>query len=81
MLHPIEGAVEGQAEFGRAHFKLDGHNYLLFSATPITGGDQPRAIWVYRNPQRRLGGSGHGPPEPLITGASKVSILLKDLAP
>jgi hypothetical protein len=49
MLHPIEGAVEGNAEFGQARFKLDGHGYSLFSATPITGGDQPHPIWLCRN--------------------------------
>lgn len=47
-LNPFEGAVQGEAEFGQAHFKMDGQDYTLFSATPISGGDQPREIWVYR---------------------------------
>lgn len=49
-LKPFEGAVQGVTEFGEAHFKMDGYDYTLFSATPITGGQQPREIWVYRSP-------------------------------
>jgi hypothetical protein len=48
-LKPFEGAVQGVVEFGEARFKMDGYDYTLFSATPITGGQQPREIWVYRN--------------------------------
>src|SRR6266567_7346356 len=49
-LKPFDGAVEAMAEYGVVHFQLDGQDYILFSATPITGGEQPRQIWVYRNP-------------------------------
>jgi hypothetical protein len=49
LLKPIEGAVEAEAEYGQARFKIEGHDYVLFSATPITGGQQPREIWVYRD--------------------------------
>jgi len=49
-LKPFEGAVQGVAEFSEAHFKMDGYDYILFSATPITGGQQPREIWVYQSP-------------------------------
>jgi len=49
-LKPFDGAVQGLAEFGQVHFKMDGDEYTLFSATPITGGAQPREIWVYRHP-------------------------------
>ena len=48
-LKPFEGAVQGVVEFGEARFKMDGYSYTLFSATPITGGQQPREIWVYRS--------------------------------
>ena len=48
-LKPFEGAVQGVAEFSEVHFKMDGSDYILFSATPITGGQQPREIWVYRS--------------------------------
>src|SRR5262249_7482727 len=47
-LKPFEGAVQGIAEFGQASFTMDGYDYNLFSATSITGGKQPREIWVYR---------------------------------
>jgi hypothetical protein len=49
-LKPLEGAVQGVVEFGEARFSMDGDEYTLFSATPITGGQQPREIWVYRSP-------------------------------
>lgn len=49
-LKAFPGAIQGVAEFGRAHFTIDGQAYTLFSATPITGGQQPRDIWVYRAP-------------------------------
>jgi hypothetical protein len=46
-LQPFEGAVEGLAEYGHARFQLNGQDYFLSCATPITGGQQPRQIWVY----------------------------------
>lgn len=49
-LKPFPGAIRGVAEFGQARFTMDGQDYTLFSATPITGGQQPRDIWVYRAP-------------------------------
>lgn len=49
-LKPFPGAIQGVAEFGRARFTMDGQDYTLFSATPITGGQQPRDIWIYRAP-------------------------------
>jgi hypothetical protein len=70
-LKPFPGAIKGVAEFGRARFTMDGQDYTLFSATPITGGQQPRDIWVYRAPNcpsvDRPGiiGSGSSPDEVL----------------
>ncbi|HXH50054.1 MAG TPA: hypothetical protein VNM47_11985 [Terriglobia bacterium] len=49
-LKPFPGAIQGVAEYGQARFTMDGQDYTLFSATPITGGQQPRDIWVYRAP-------------------------------
>src|SRR5690348_2048001 len=49
-LKPFPGAIQGIAEFGRARFSVGGQDYTLFSATPITGGQQPRSIWIYRAP-------------------------------
>ncbi len=49
-LKPFPGAIQGVAEFGRARFTMEGQDYTLFSATPITGGQQPRDIWVYLAP-------------------------------
>jgi hypothetical protein len=49
-LKPFPGAFQGVAEFGRARFTMGGQKYTVFSATPITGGQQPRDIWVYRAP-------------------------------
>lgn len=45
-LRPFPGAVQGKATWGEITFRLDGKNYLLMAAAPITGGDQPRPVWV-----------------------------------
>lgn len=72
-LKPFPGAIQGVAEFGRASFTMDGQDYTLFSATPITGGQQPRDIWVYRAPNCRsvarpmILGSGSSPYDVLPT--------------
>jgi len=55
LLKPIDGAVEAEAEYGQARFKIEGHDYVVFSATPITGGQQPREIWVYRDSKYKPG--------------------------
>jgi len=73
-LKPFEGAVQGVAEFGEAHFKMDGYQYILFSATPITGGQQPREIWVYRS-QNCPPSWGPHPPRHVI-GVGDVSDVL-----
>jgi hypothetical protein len=49
-LKPFEGAVEGTAEGSQIQFSADGHSYLLLAGAPITGGNQPKKIWVARNP-------------------------------
>jgi len=61
LLKPIDGAVEAEAEYGQVRFKLGGHDYVLFAATPVTGGPQPRGIWVYHDPNyqpSKAGGIG-----------------------
>lgn len=77
-LKPFEGAVRGVTEYGQARFTIDGHDYTLYSARPITGGPQPREIWVYRSP-----GCGWGwavpPRTPQAFGFGDVSNLLKTL--
>lgn len=50
-LKPFPGAVEGQTEWGQITFELDGREYRLLAAAPITGGDQPRPVWVRHDPQ------------------------------
>ena len=74
-LKPFEGAVQGEAEFGEIHFKMDGDEYILFSATPITGGQQPRDIWVYRSqncpPSWKI-----TPKHPLFAGTGDISNVL-----
>lgn len=49
MLDPIENAIPATAYFGQVRFQLDGKNYLLSSAKAVTGGGQPRQIWVYHD--------------------------------
>jgi hypothetical protein len=76
-LKPFEGAVQGVAEFGQAHFKMDGYDYILFSATPITGGQQPREIWVYHS-QSCPPSWGPKPPRHVM-GVGDVSDVLRAL--
>lgn len=44
------GAVQGEANWGRLTFQLNGINYTLLSGSPITGGSQPRTVWIGLNP-------------------------------
>jgi hypothetical protein len=74
-LKPFEGAVQGVAEFGEARFDLDGDEYTLFSATPITGGQQPREVWVYRS-QNCPPSRGTAPKQPTFIGSGDVSNVL-----
>jgi hypothetical protein len=74
-LKPFEGAVQGVAEFGEVHFKMNGENYILFSATPITGGQQPREIWVYRS-QNCPPSWKFTPKHPLFAGTGDISNVL-----
>ena len=76
-LKPFEGAVQGLAEFSEAHFKMDGYKYILFSATPITGGKQPREIWVYRSPNCPPSWGPHPPRH--VLGVGDVSNVLDSL--
>jgi hypothetical protein len=73
-LKPHEGAVEGVTEFGRAHFKIGGQDYILFSATPITGGPQPREFWVFRDPDCHRWCSAK---TPTLIGAGTLSNVLE----
>jgi hypothetical protein len=71
-LKPFTGAVQAVAEYGQVRFKMDGHHYTLFSALPVTGGSQPRNIWVYRAP--------HCPSSSSVAhmiGAGDISTVLK----
>ena len=45
-LKPFPRAVKGEANWSQANFKIDGHHYYVLSAAQITGGDQPRDLWV-----------------------------------
>lgn len=45
-LQPFDGAVKGEASWGETQFTIDGHHFYLFNGSPMTGGDQPRDIWV-----------------------------------
>jgi len=61
-LHPFAGAIAGELNWGQITFKFDGRKYRLLAAAPITGGDQPRAVWVRRDMDSNLGVSlGAGP--------------------
>jgi hypothetical protein len=53
-LHPFPGAVEGKLEWGSAQFRIAGQSYTLTAAAPMTGGDQPRPVWVRIDPPEGL---------------------------
>ena len=75
MIYPLSGATKAEAEFGQIHFTLDGHDYLLFSETPITGGDQPKKIWVYRDSNYHP--AGKLPESAVFLGVGSVSSMLR----
>jgi hypothetical protein len=45
-IHPFAGSIRGLAGMGAILFNEGGHSYMLYSASPITGGDQPRPVWI-----------------------------------
>lgn len=45
-LEPFENAIEGVADGSVMQFQESGVNYRIFSRQAITGGDQPRRIWI-----------------------------------
>ena len=56
-LQPFEGATMCRVILGRAECQLDGETYTLFSARPITGGEDPK-IWASRVPGAAPTGGG-----------------------
>lgn len=50
-LQPFEAATACKVTLGRASCTLEGNDYTLLSARPITGGDQESKIWVLREPR------------------------------
>jgi hypothetical protein len=59
-LHQFPGAVQGKANWGRLTFQLNGTSYTLLSGSPITGGDQPRTVWIGLNPARNADDLANG---------------------
>jgi hypothetical protein len=45
-LKEIAGALEGTADHGRIRFSDNGVKYILDSGSAVTGGPQPRRVWV-----------------------------------
>jgi hypothetical protein len=43
---PLPGGVQGMAHMSQIFFRESEHTYQLLAATPFTGGEQPRTIWV-----------------------------------
>ncbi|MGH9786128.1 MAG: anti-sigma factor family protein [Terriglobia bacterium] len=81
-LQAIEGAVAAQAYRGHVRFALNEQNYILSSASPITGGAQPRTVWVFHDPNYQPPPrmrSRDGVPRGFITGVSDVSLLHEQL--
>lgn len=53
-LKPLPGAVEGTADYGQIRFTENGVKYALLAASQMTGGAQPRQIWVLHLPNYLL---------------------------
>jgi hypothetical protein len=49
-LREFPNAVQAEANWSYLKFKVDGKNYLLTAGAPISGGDQPRPVWVGLDP-------------------------------
>lgn len=49
-LQPFDGAVPGTADYGQIRFNDNGVKYMLLTSSQITGGAQPRTIWVVHIP-------------------------------
>ena len=45
-LKPFTGAIPGIADYGQIRFDENGVKYMFLTSSQITGGDQPRTIWV-----------------------------------
>ena len=73
-LQPMPGAVQGEANWGNLKFKWHGRDYLVRTASPITGGDQPRAVWVTVDSEQACshGASGELGLAPLTPAAKEI---------
>jgi hypothetical protein len=49
-LTPFPDAVQGQIEWGQMTFAVNGRSFHLVAAAPLTGGEQPRPVWVRYDP-------------------------------
>ncbi|MFI5125768.1 MAG: anti-sigma factor family protein [Candidatus Acidiferrales bacterium] len=50
-LKPFHGAIVGSVDYGQIRFTENGAKYLLLSGSQLTGGAQPRNIWVLHLPE------------------------------
>lgn len=52
-LEPFNGAIEGTADYSQVQFEENGVKYMLLCASQITGGAQPRRVWILHLPDYR----------------------------
>lgn len=50
-LKPFDEAIMGSVDYGQIRFTENGVKYLLLSGSQVTGGAQPRNIWVLHLPE------------------------------
>jgi hypothetical protein len=50
-LKPFDGAIMGTVDYGQIRFTENGVKYLLLCGSQLTGGAQPRNIWVLHLPE------------------------------
>jgi hypothetical protein len=78
-IHPLAGSIMGIANMSAVVFSEDGHSYILYSASPITGGDQPRPVWILHRKDYRPSQHGGSKSDDALDGLSSgdLSGLLK----
>jgi hypothetical protein len=69
-IHPFAGSIMGVAGMGAILFNEGGHSYMLYSASPITGGDQPRPVWILHRKDYRPSQHGGSKSDDSLDGLS-----------
>lgn len=80
-LGPLEKSTEGRADYGQIRFTESGARYMLLSGSQITGGSQPRHIWILHLPSYRLsqGFPNANNDSPRIGSSPNIKVVLEQM--